>query len=112
MVEPRRDAMNHGALERLVIEDRRQQKRREFRLAPRRLIRLLANPRKKRITMPDADDSGERTRSHGVVLQNPALFYHEAPGWRKPDAQAWRMHHGAWVKRPIVRSTPTIMIAI
>ena len=69
MVEPRGDAMDDGALERLVVQDRRHQERRELRLAPRGLLRFGADAREQRIVAADADQMGDLALRHDNLLR-------------------------------------------
>ncbi len=60
--------MDHGAFERVVIEDGRQQERRQFRFVLCRLIGLRANAREQRLVAADADQMGDLALRHRELL--------------------------------------------
>ncbi len=88
VVEPRRDPVGDRAFQRRMIEDRRLQERRQFGLAPHRLVRLLADAREKRIIPGEPDDAGRQSLRHGELLADGASKHHSTASvrWRNPGA--------------------------
>ena len=68
LIESRGDPVGDRAFQRLVVEDRRHQERRELRLAPHRLLRFLADSRKQRIAAGEPDNPGGQTLRHDELL--------------------------------------------
>jgi hypothetical protein len=58
MIEPRRDTMRDRPFKRVVVEDANREKEPEFGLAPRCLLRFLADASEKRIAACDPYDPG------------------------------------------------------
>ena len=64
MVEPVGDAVDDRAFQRLVIEHRAGQERRQHRIVARGVLRFDANAREQRIVVAEADHPGRRLLRH------------------------------------------------